>query len=456
MAKRSIQDIVPGTSRSIRNIPLPENRRSKEIKPRQTPVQPIDSVVSRPTSPYEQEISYESTPDQDTLRKARHEFESHNEDFSQRSGNGKKYSIIGLSIVGIIGIAFLVSNIFHSATINLSPRTVKVTLNDGITASKANEAIVPFTTVTVETVGSQKVPALGEEKVNRPATGTIIIYNNYNSTSQRLVKNTRFETPEGLIYRITDSVTVPGKNGSVPGSVEALVVAESTGDSYNVGLKDFTIPGFKNDPRFETFYARSKTALQGGFIGIVKVVADADRLKAQNDIKNSATTELIKKLDTQKPANSVSFDNAYIIDCALLEQETVSDKEALIKMNCSLSAAVFDMQKITGFIANKYVSDYKNEPIVINNIKDIIFTPKDGFSPDSINTISFTLTGDAIIEWTYNEKDLKEALAGKKRSEVPTILQAYPMVEKADISVRPAWRRSIPSSVDDISVIKSI
>jgi hypothetical protein len=317
-------------------------------------------------------------------------------------------------------------------------------------------AQLTFIPLTVKTVGSQKVAAAGEEKVDKAASGTIIIYNNYNASTQRLVKNTRFETPEGLIYRITDSVTVPGKKGTVPGSVEATVVAEATGDKYNVGLKDFTIPGFKNDPRYTTFYARSKTPLAGGFTGTVKVVADADRLKAQNDIKAAATAELLKKADAEKPADSVFFGNAYTVDCSPLPQETVSEKEAMIKMDCSLSAALFDMQKLASFVAKKYITGYANEAIVIRNVADLAFTPKAGFAPGSSTSISFTLTGKSRLEWTYDEAALKAALAGKKRSEVPSVLQAYPMIQKADISVRPAWRRSLPTEAKDISIVKAI
>lgn len=477
MPKRPMQDIVPGNSRSIRNIPVPEHRRtapqpdiivnksSAPVRrapvrptlapksPRQVPVPAPDPVMDVQETP-----SYEPTPDRETLRSVRQEFESHTETRIKQKGRGKKYLVIGSAVIGVVALALVVSSVFHAATITVTPRSEDVTLNEGVTSvnSPVANAVLPFTPLTVNTIGSQKVAAAGEEKVDKAATGTIIIYNNYNANTQRLVKNTRFETPEGLIYRITDSVTVPGKKGTVPGSVEATVVAEATGDKYNVGLKDFTIPGFKNDPRYTTFYARSKTPLAGGFTGTVKVVADADRLKAQNDIKAAATTELLEKVQAEKPAGSVFFGNAYTVDCSPLPQETVSDKEAMIKMDCALSAALFDMQQLAAFVANKYVTGYGNEAIVINNLADLTFTPKAGFAPGTSSSISFTLTGPARLEWTYDETALKAALAGKKRAEVPSVLQAYPMIQKADISVRPAWRRSLPAEAKDISITKVI
>lgn len=401
--------------------------------------------------------SYGTSPDRETLQSVRREFEARGEERIIKNKRGKGFLLFLLALIAVIALALVLSSVFHSVTVTLTPRTASAALNEAVTTTNAQTAnsILPYQVVTVKTVGTQKVAATGEEKVDKAATGTIIIYNNYNANSQRLVKNTRFETPEGLIYRITDSVTVPGKVGGTPGSVEATVVADATGDKYNAGLKDFTIPGFKNDPRYTTFYARSKTPLAGGFTGTVKVVADADRIKAQNDITARATAELLKKVGVEKSADSVFFSNAYSVSCTPLQQETLSDKEALIKMDCSLSAVMFDMQVLASFLAKKHVNGYTNDAVKVDNISDLVFTPKAGFAPATSETISFTITGNAAIEWVYDGEALKSALTGKRRTEVPSILQAYPMIERADISVRPAWRRSLPVDPTDIHLVKA-
>ena len=51
----------------------------------------------------------------------------------------------------------------------------------------------------------------GEPKAKLKSSGKIIVYNNFSSEPQRLIIRTRFESPEGLVYRIPESIVVPGK-----------------------------------------------------------------------------------------------------------------------------------------------------------------------------------------------------------------------------------------------------
>lgn len=448
MARNPIQDIVPN-GRSIRDIPLPEHRMPKKVRPAHKPThkEEKEEVIEYETEHY-------NGSDNDALRSARQEFESRSERF--RNGRKWKWTGIVAGVLAVIILAIFVSNIFHSSVVAVTPRTAVATIQENLTARKAPAAgDLAFTAITIKEIGSQKVTATGEERVDKAATGIIVVYNNYSSASQRLVKNTRFETPEGLIYRISDSITVPGKKGNMPGSVEATVTADATGDKYNVGLKDFTIPGFKGDPRYDTFYARSKTPLAGGFTGTIKVVADADRKKAQEEIETKATMDLLKQVNAQVAPSSIFFDKAYTVTCTPLQQETVSEKEALIRMDCALSAVVFDRQSLSSHLAKKYVSNYEGEEILVNNLESVTLTPQANFDPTA-QGISFGLSGNAVFEWVYDEASLKSDLVGKPKSEAVSIMQQYPMIQKADISIRPVWRRVFPQSVKDITIKKVI
>jgi hypothetical protein len=113
-----------------------------------------------------------------------------------------------------------------------------------LASSVGEENAIPFEIVRITRDDGRVVAASEETDVQKKASGRIVIYNNHNSSPQRLVKNTRFETPEGLIYRINESVTVPGAKieggEKVPGSVEAEVMADIPGQKYNIGLTDFT------------------------------------------------------------------------------------------------------------------------------------------------------------------------------------------------------------------------
>lgn len=103
---------------------------------------------------------------------------------------------------------------------------------------------------------------------SKKATGKITVYNNYSTTPQRLILNTRFQSPDGRIYRLATSLMVPGKtimNGKeTPGSVDAVVIAEEEGAQYDIGPTRFTIPGYIGDPRYESMYGVSMEEITTG------------------------------------------------------------------------------------------------------------------------------------------------------------------------------------------------
>ena len=408
--------------RSIRDIPIPEPKKKLEKK---TQVE--------------------------TVREVRQEFMRIRED---RPRDWKKYLYVGGG-VAVVVIAIVISSIFHSAKVTVTPKTLVADVNANLSAKKnAGGADLPFTPLSIKKIGAVTVKASGEEQVDKKASGTIVIYNNYSTAPQRLIKNTRFQTPEGLVFRIDQSVTVPGKKGTVPGSVEAVVYADEAGEKYNVGLKDFTIPGFKGDPRYTAFTARSKPGapLAGGFSGVMKVVSDADRKAAQIEIEKNLRAELLKDAEAGLSADSVLFDNAYLITFAPLPQENLSNDQVTIKEEGTISGFVFNKKSLSTFVARASIKEYKNEPILVENISDLTFTPKKEIHPGTDNDVSFVLSGNARFMWTYEEVDLKKTLVGLSREGVPAAIREFPMIEKIDISMSPFWRRSFPDTPDKIYI----
>ena len=460
---RKMQDIVP-KGRSIRNIPIPPERARKEestampIKKVYEKVDRLERKLEREDLHLQKEISHLKKEEShiEALRKARAEFEMHNSGRVGKSRSNKKKIWIGGAIVGVVGLAVLISTVFHGASVLVSPKTVAANVGGDYVAKKnAVKGELAFDNISLKQTGTEIIKATGEEIVNKAASGTIVIYNNYNSASQRLIKNTRFETPEGLIYRINDSVTVPGKSGSTPGSVEAIITADEVGEKYNAGLKDFTIPGFKGDPRYGSFYARSKTALAGGFSGKRKVVALIDRKKAEENIKSKLKTSLSEEVKKQVTTDQFFFDKGYVVDFVSLPEEATAGSDVIIKMEGVISAAVFDKKVFSSYLADKVVKGYQGDTVVIKDLQSVFFTPKSDFRPGNNISISFSLSGTASFEWIYDETILKDALRNADRAGVVSILQKFPMIEKADISIRPFWRGSFPDSSDRIIIKKA-
>ena len=144
--------------------------------------------------------------------------------------------------------------------------------------------------------------------VSKYATGSIEIYNNYSSEPQVLVKTTRFTAPDGKIYRLDDTVTVPGgttnSGGFVPGSIVTTVTADQPGSSYDISTTTrFRIPGFQGTAKYDNFYADSSGQITGGFVGAITVPSSADIAAARTQAEGTLDSALESKLLLKLPSD---------------------------------------------------------------------------------------------------------------------------------------------------------
>src|SRR3990167_10713687 len=147
----------------------------------------------------------------------------------------RRFWIIALAVVAVCAVfGLLLSTVFAGATIVVYPRSETVTLPATLQAQQnAPVGTLAYQTISVTRSASVSVPASGTKKVSRPASGVLTVSNNFSSASQRLIANTRFEAQDGKIYRIRDSITVPGGSTAKPGTASATVYADSAGPDYN-------------------------------------------------------------------------------------------------------------------------------------------------------------------------------------------------------------------------------
>ncbi len=447
MAKNILQDIVPPEKRSIRNIPLPNRSTKREPIP-ETPSPKVKNSPA-PVMPANTEAPKVYSYDEDRFSTA-------------VSGKSKKGIWAGV-VVAVLIVAFAVAAIFTSATVSISPRAQTVSVVDSVTFTAKRSATppeLPFELLTITKSAGKEVSASGEEKVERKASGSIIIYNDVDSAPQRLIKNTRFETSSGLIYRINESIVVPGKttaNGqSVPGSVEAVVYADEAGEKYNISKTDFTVPGFKSDPvRYKGIYARSKTEIGGGFVGVVKKVSEADQKNAEEALRGTLRDELLKESLAQVPEGFVLFDGASQISFSALPQSDDRGSSVTINQQGVLRGILFSKKALSQYIALQVAPDIAKGNVLIADHKTLAFTLKEPslISADNLESVSFTLSGTASFISQFDEKVIKTDLAGKPERNLGTIMSNYPGVQSADSVIRPFWKGSFPKDTEDISIV---
>lgn len=413
MVRRIFQDVVP-PKRSIRDISLDETRALE--------------------------------------RKAIAEFRAaHNARISKsrpvRTSGGFSWflPLLILVLVGAGVFFFFFSN--PKAVVTYTPKTVVVPLAFDFLAANGTHALgLSYVPVSLAVTEEKEISTTNTAKLERRASGTIVIYNAYTAQTQRLIKNTRFESPDGKIFRIKDSVIIPGytKNatGTVPGSAEAEVYAESPGEEYNIGRVDFTIPGFAGTPRAGKVYARAKTDILGGYIGTALSPTEAELKIASSALEGSTKNALLDTFEKQNPT-LLLIPGAYSIKTTMFPV-TPTKEVAKVQMTATLTGIAFPASELARSIADKALENFDDAPVELKNPQAIAFETKAPIENPGTQ-MAFRLSGDASLEWTVDTAELTSALAGFERALfVPTIAKATG-IQSAEVSVTPFWATHFPS-----------
>lgn len=192
---------------------------------------------------------------------------------------------------------------------NSSSQSVEMEF-EGKTSDISGGREIPVRLVEKEMEVAVSIDASGDASGNgEKAHGKIVISNTYDGEPQPLVATTRFESSDGKIFRLVRGVTVPGvsevSGKNEPGVVEAEVVADEAGESYNIDSSTFTIPGFKGSPKYDKFLAKSTGKMTGGSsVGDSKnrTVSSADIARAKEESKKkfiSAFEEAVRAEGSQ-------------------------------------------------------------------------------------------------------------------------------------------------------------
>ncbi len=354
-------------------------------------------------------------------------------------------------------------NAFSSVLIKITPKQEFVSVDADFRASRGGaEGAFPFETMKIERSEKYSGKSSGLEKISERASGRIAVYNAYKSKPQPLVAGTRFESPGGKIYRIRKAVTVPGaeiKNGEiVPSYVEVTVYADEPGEEYNIGLVDFSIPGFKGGARYEKFYARSKTEMKGGFKGVAPVITADDIAKAEGDLKAEIKKRFEEEFGGQKPDGFLLYAGAEVFDFATPDgNPKEGDRARNFNYELKGTGTGFLIRKtdLEKELAKRYLKK-EIEGAEIANLDKLKFTLLNRGEGDK--NITFQIKGKARFVWRVDTNSLLEKLRSVKREEYNSVFMGYPSVDEAEMIFKPSWWRKLPendSRVNFEQILKS-
>ena len=462
---RNIDDmIVPEKRRSIRDIPIPEGR--KRVERYSTAPSDHAPIHQNPPHTFEDITPPPQTPPT-PISQAREVFNKPFQPIAPKKKRSKGLWIAaGVSVVIMI---FAILSLFGGATLAYVPKSSPVSFGTASTSTETFRAFksgnaeenLLYSVVKFSKDKSLSVPVTGEAEVSRKASGTIVVYNNFSSEPQRLIENTRFESPDGLIYRIQDAITIPGRqtvSGAVqPGSIEVMVYADAGGEEYNIGLVDFTVPGLANTPRATSVYARSKTPMTGGFVGMEKSMSEEDRVRARISLETALREELALETREQVPEEFVLFPELSSVTFEELPQ-TVSEVPDNVNLNlrAHFSGIIFKAVDFATFLSRDKINLSPNESVMFQDIESLNVSFGDISSPDLllVEEIDFSVSGQGTAVWLTDETQLMSDILGRSKDEIPDILSNYPTIVSASTTISPFWKMSYPDDAKSVTIKK--
>lgn len=416
----------------------------------------------RPSAPKATRASHRTATQTDIAPRApRKESSSHYDDIddiaprgTSRKGSGKLILIV---VAVLVVLTFILNVFLGGATVTVYPKVRDIAIQSEFTAYTAPQADeLSYEVLTLSADAEKQVVATGKEAVAERATGKIAVYNT-GSASQRLITNTRFETPAGLIFRIKDSIDVPGGTNDTPGKVVADVYADETGDNYNVQPTRFTVPGLKDTEQYTSIYAESAQAFTGGFEGDKYIIDEAELATALEELRGELRRNLTEQLQSKVPAGFILFDEAVSYTYESLPAVESGNSLATIKERAHIHAPLFNADELAAFLAEKSIHDYDGNDVYISAPEAITFDyTDDTMTQSDLRTrenITFTLEGNTKIISKFDDETLKEDIAGMHKNDAPSVFVRYGAISNATSEIRPFWKSSFPDDVADIKIV---
>ena len=376
----------------------------------------------------------------------------------ENTPNKHKPLIWIVALGSVVFLFFALSFIFSKATVTVVPKIKSISLNENMSALK-NPSVddLSFDLMTLSDEESKTVTAGEEKDVKDNARGKIVLYNDFSTSPQQLLVDTRLEGSNGKIYKTKTKTVIPGKGkDGTPGKVSVDIYANEPGLEYNSTPIDFKIFGFKNSSKYPKFYGRSVGDITGGFIGKSKQISDVEKTKIEDELKTSLQAKLFNKALGQIPQGFILYKDATLFSTTDLSvSEPTADGSLVFNMKANLSGFVLNEKKLTDKIIAVILPDEKSDDLYISNLKDMTFTlsGKDSIDFKNASKIDFGIYGVPKAVYKVDDSKLAADLAGKSKNDFKQILSGYLSIDSAELSIKPIWKSTFPDKIDHIKVI---
>jgi hypothetical protein len=356
------------------------------------------------------------------------------------------FGFVGVTIV-MLAVVILLSTIKAAITIYPNVQEIRTEFIADVVKETELEGEIPgrVIDVTLDETREFVVAEDGATAVPAKAGGMVTIHNDSNR-AQPLVSTTRLLTPEGILFRIDEGVTVPAG-----GSVETMAHADEEGQSGQVGPSTFTIPGL-NSSRQKEVYAESTEAMTGG-LEYIKMVSEQDLEQAfvtvQDDLFVQARADLLAEIP-KTYAGETYFEE--VLD----QVASVEAGEEIDTYSVSVSVHVvgvfYDQNALLTIAEAKlYESLEKGYQLFDVDRADMQVDVERYDLEYELANVKVLLEGQTMVAPT-NDLLNKDNLVGLRTKELSDYLMNSGVAVNVDISFFPFWISKVPSLKDRIEI----
>ncbi|OGH88998.1 MAG: hypothetical protein A2537_01100 [Candidatus Magasanikbacteria bacterium RIFOXYD2_FULL_36_9] len=358
------------------------------------------------------------------------------------------YRTIALSFL-VITIALLAVVVFvtsKKATITILAKedTRSVNLAVGLTSG---DSIVDNNTI-VGTVSSsiinfsQKYYPTGSKTIEGIAGGEVVVYNKTNE-SQVLVKTTRLVTDKGILFRLSDKITVPAN-----GQVSATVYADKSGIESDIGPSNFTIPGLATDKQ-KVVYAVSLKSMDTG-VRKVGILTEDDIKAASKNFEEKIKEQFAVISSDENIKNVVTVTGA----------NPKSDKkigEEIDGFNLSGTSTVViisynkkSLNDVVSKVVSSKVDNTLEKVLTVTNDPKVVVS-----SYDAVNkTAQLSVSQDVLVTLDANAEKLSpQYFMNKSKDDIERYVFELNHVAGVEVVFSPSWISKAPTVPDKIKVI---
>jgi hypothetical protein len=435
--KRQFSDIV---SAPAMDIEKPVSKTSSE---------PVPAMTSSAPEADSEELAGELAPQ--TKVKKRRKFSFSNSKPQIRLPK-RKALITTVVIIGAILVIASIAKLLPKADIIITTTKIPWEFGDTLTLSKNEGTAQLFHDSRNMTVA---FPASGIQKIQKYATGKITVYNAYSSEAQPLVRRTRFVTPDGKIFRLTEGITVPPakvvEGKIIPSSIEAAVIADEPGIAHNVGsISRFSVPGFKGTAKYEGFYGKSTQPMSGGFVGEAAVPTDGDIRGAKDNVAERIKQALEAALLGTLPADFKVVDGAskFQITKQSVVTETDASGQFSVFTEAEMDLTAFKETDIIAMLKEKMRIEFG----VDYDFKDLQVDYGEAKADFSDGSLKILVTARGQAHQPIDKQALQAQVLGRSENSLRALISSLAGFEDGQVSFWPFWVKDVPARSNRVTI----